>query len=263
MKPYTQSYANRSGWNFIISLYSRMGSGYVFDANIEDPDEAREDFIRYWDGYEFIRDPRLIQWEQGYYDKAWDKNVVGIGMAQGFIDPMEANSIYVAQSCIQMLDQALTKYKGRDIAESAKKAYTRQVQKLENQISDFISYHFTLSKRRDTPFWRKWGKYGIDNGHIEKNWKEYRAPRGYLGRNIFLDFQWADQQLYLDRWDDKLCELNIKPKEMCLAEIDFKYINDKGKALAFNAPHVYDWFKDHIHEGKTYSEVLEEALAER
>ena len=263
MKPFTQSYANKSGWNFIISLYSRMGSGYVFDVDVEDIDVAREDFIKYWDGYEFIRDPRLIQWQQGYYDNAWDKNVVGVGMAQGFIDPMEANSIYVAQSCIQMLDQALTKYKGRTIEESAKKAYSRQVQKLENQINDFITYHFTLSKRRDTPFWKKWGTYGVENGHIEKNWKEYRAPRGYLGRNIFLDFQWAHQQMYLDRWDNDLCKLDIDESLLPLAEADFKYLNDKAKAIASAAPHVYDWSRENLHDGKTYNEVLEEALAER
>lgn len=263
MKPYTQSYANKSGWNFIISLYSRMGSGYVFDANIEDTNQAREDFIKYWDGYEFIRDPRLIQWEQGYYDNAWDKNVVGIGMAQGFIDPMEANSIYVAQSCIQMLDQALTKYNNRTITELAKKAYSRHIQKLENQISDFISYHFTLSKRRDTPFWRKWGKYGKDNNHIKKNWKEYYAPRGYLGRNIFLDFQWADQQLYLNQWNDKLCNLNIDSDLLKLAEIDFNYIKQKGQQIAEVAPHVYDWSKKNLYDGRTNNEVLQEALSER
>jgi len=263
MKPYTQSYANKSGWNFIIPLYSRMGSGYVFDANIEDKDTAREDFIKYWDGHELIREPRFLQWEQGYYDKAWDKNVVGIGMAQGFIDPMEANSIYVAQSCIQMLDQVLTKYKNKPIKESTRSAFSKHIQKLENQISDFISYHFTLSKRRDTPFWQKWGAYGVENNHSKKNWNEYRAPRGYLGRNIFLDFQWPDQQLYLDQWDDEMCKLDIDERLLPLAEADFNYINTKGKAIAECAPHVYDWSMKNLHDGKTHNEVLEEALNER
>ena len=263
MKPYTQSYANKSGWNFIISLYSRMGSGYIFDASVEDKDTAREDFIKYWDGYEFIRDPRLIQWDQGYYDKAWDKNVVGIGMAQGFVDPMEANSIYVAQSCIQMLDQVLSKYKDKPITETTRKAYSKQIQKHENQIGDFISYHFTLSKRRDTPFWRKWGTYGVQNNHIEKNWNEYRAPHGYIGRNVFLDYQWPAQQMYLDRWDDSFCKLNIDESLMPLAEADYNYLNSKGKAIANAAPHVYDWSMKNLHDGKTHTEVLEEALAER
>ena len=263
MKPYTQSYAREAGWQFIITLFSRMGSGYIFDANTYDKDKAREDFISYWDGYEFLAEPRLIQWEQGYYDKCWDKNVIGIGMSQGFVDPMEANVVYVGQAGMQMLNHALKKYKGSIIKESTKKAVTREIHKLHSQISDFICYHYTLSKRRDTEFWRKWGQYGIDNDHIKKNWKEYRSPRGYLGANFFLDFQWADQQMYLDRWDDKLCDLQIDKDLLKLAEIDYNYIKQKGQQIAKIAPHVYDWSKKYLYGGRTHNEVLEEAMSER
>lgn len=263
MKPYTQSYAQKSGWNFIITLYSRMGSGYIFDGNIEDPDVAREDFIKYWDGYEFIRDPRLIQWDQGYYDSAWQNNVVGVGMAQGFMDPMEANSIFVAQSCIQLIDAALNKYHGRVIPEITKKSYSKEIQRIQNQISDFIAFHFGMSKRRDTPFWKKWGAYGELDDQVSRNWNEYRRSNNYLGRNLFIDIQYADQQLYLDRWDKNLCKLNIDESLLPLAKIDYEYRNKKGKAIAELAPHVYDWSKENLHNGATHEEVLQKALAER
>jgi len=241
-----------------------MGSGYIFDINSEDADSARERFIRYWGDHRLIREPRLLQWDQGYYKEAWKKNVVGVGMGQGFIDPMEANSIYVAQSCMEMLDKALTKYKDTEIPELTKGAFTRQVQKLENQIADFISYHFTLSKRRDHPMWQKWGQYGIDHGHIDHNWNEYRNPRGYLGRNIFLDYQWAQQQHYLGQWNDKLdAQINVDPRLVPLAEIDFRYLRDKSRALADYAPHVYDWAKANLYDGAEHFEILEQALAER
>ena len=263
MKPYTQSYAQDKGWNFIITLYSRMGSGYIFDKNFEDVDEAREKFIKYWDGYEFIREPRLLQWEQGYYKDAWINNVVGIGMGQGFIDPMEANSIYVAQACIEMLEKAISKYKNKKITQHTKRAYSKHIQRLEKQIADFVSYHFTLSKRRDNDFWKHWGQFGIENGHIEQNWKEYKSPNNYFGRNIFLDFQWALQHNYLDQWNDSYCKLDIKPKLLSLAEQDFKYINNKGKALAEYLPHIYDWTRNKLHGGATHEEVLQQALSER
>jgi tryptophan halogenase len=255
MKPYTQSYAQKNGWNFIISLYSRMGSGYIFDKNSEDTDSARERFIKYWDGYEFIKEPRLIEWQSGWFKDAWIKNVVGVGMGQGFVDPMEANSIYVAQSCIQMLDQVLQKYSG-DIPDIAKRSYSRQAQKLEKQIADFISYHFTLSKRSDSPMWQKWGNNSED---AKKNWKEYRSPRGYTGRNVFLDYQWAQQQVYLDQWDDGF-ELNINEKLLPLAKANFDYIKNKGEALSEYAPHIYDYLKQTMYDGATYSEILENDL---
>jgi len=261
MKPYTQSYAQPNGWNFIITLYSRMGSGYIFDANSEDEDSARERFIQYWGDHRLIREPRLITWDQGYYKQAWMKNVVGVGMGQGFVDPMEANSIYVAQSCMEMLDKALTKYRGRPISERTKGAYTRQVQKLENQIADFVSYHFTLSKRNDSPMWRKWGNRQAD---IDRNWHEYSAPRGYLGRNIFLDYQWAQQQHYLGQWREKYDQdLHIDPRVQPLAEMDFRYLRDKSRALAEYAPNVYEWSKHNLYDGAEHHEILEQALAER
>ena len=263
MRPYTQSYARKAGWQFIITLFSRMGTGYIFDANSYDKDQAREDFIKYWDGYEFMAEPRFLSWDQGYYEKSWEKNVMAIGMSGGFVDPMEANVIYVAQAGMQMLNQVLNKNKGRVVKENTKKAVSRELHKLQNQIDDFICYHYTLSKRRDTDFWRKWGQYGIDNNHREKNWKEYRSARGYLGSNFFLDYQWADQQMYMDQWDTDLCKLNIDPTLVPLAEMDYNYIKDKGLYTSKIAPHVYDWSSKHLYGGRTHNEVLEEAIAEK
>jgi tryptophan halogenase len=73
-----------------------MGSGYVFDRTEISPEDAKEKFMKYWDGYEFIKEPRHISWDLGRMETPWNKNVVGIGMAGGFVDPMEANSLYVA-----------------------------------------------------------------------------------------------------------------------------------------------------------------------
>ena len=56
---YTQSYACDEGWTFIISLFNRMGSGYIFDRTEIDPEDAKEKLIRYWDGYEFIKEPDI------------------------------------------------------------------------------------------------------------------------------------------------------------------------------------------------------------
>jgi tryptophan halogenase len=95
MRPYTQTYAQDEGWNFIITLYNRMGSGYIFDRTEISPEDAKEKFMKYWDGYEFIKEPRHISWESGRMETPWNKNVVGIGMASGIVEPMEVNVLYV------------------------------------------------------------------------------------------------------------------------------------------------------------------------
>ena len=263
MKPYTQSYAQKSGWNFIITLFSRMGSGYIFDRDSEDPDVAREDFIKYWDGHEMIRDPRLIEWDQGYYDKAWEKNVVGIGMSQGFMDPMEANSIFVAQTGMQLLDQALNKYKDRVITDITKRSYSREISRINEHISDFIAFHFGMSKRKDTPFWRKCSELGEKYNHAERNWAEYRRANNNLGRNLYVDIQYSDQQLYYGHWNEDYCKLDIDEKLLPIAEAVYNYRKAKGQAVAEYAPHVYDWSRKHLHNGATHDEILQQALIER
>ena len=86
-----------------------------------------------------------------------NKNVVGIGMGGAFVEPMEANSIYVAQACIQLVNRIINRAKEKDpiITRSQIYAFNKNMCKLEDGIADFISYHFTLSDREDTSFWRK------------------------------------------------------------------------------------------------------------
>ena len=60
-----------------------------------------------------------------------------------------------------------------------------------------------------------------------------------------------------------MCKLNIDSDLLKLAEIDFNYIKQKGQQIAEVAPHVYDWSKKNLYDGRTNNEVLQEALSER
>jgi hypothetical protein len=262
MRPYTQSYAQDAGWNFIIPLFNRMGSGYIFDKNEVSIEQATEEFKKYWEGYEFIKEPRHISWESGRMETPWNKNVVGIGMAGAFVEPMEANSLFVAQTSIQLVDRIIKRAKEEEpvITTSQIYAFNKNMCKLEDGIADFISYHFTLSEREDTPFWRKVKQYGIDHNHKEENWEHYRRPVNYLGNGVYPDYMWAMLAVHMNKFDDSV-ELKTKPELMEMAKIKFDYIHRSSKAIGKYAPHVYDWHREFLFEGKSYEEVLEEALA--
>jgi 2-polyprenyl-6-methoxyphenol hydroxylase-like FAD-dependent oxidoreductase len=261
MRPYTQSYAQDAGWNFIIPLYNRMGSGYIFDKNEVSIEQATEEFKKYWEGYEFIKEPRHISWESGRMETPWNKNVVGIGMAGAFVEPMEANSLFVAQTSIQLVDRIINRAKEEEpvITTSQIYAFNKNMCKLEDGIADFISYHFTLSEREDTPFWRKVKQYGIDHNHKEENWEHYRRPVNYLGNGVYPDYMWAMLAVHMNKFDDSV-ELKTKPELMEMAKIKFDYIHKSSKAIGKYAPHVYDWHREFLFEGKSYEEVLEEVL---
>ena len=261
MRPYTQSYAQDEGWNFIIPLFNRMGSGYIFDKDEIDPADAKEKLIRYWDGYEFIKEPRHISWESVRQETPWNKNVVGIRMGGAFVEPMEANSIYVAQACIQLVNRIINRAKEENpvITPSQIYAFNKNMCKLEDGIADFIAYHFTLSDREDTSFWRKVKQYGIEHNHKEKNWEHYRRPVNFLGNGVYPDQMWAMLGVYMNKFDDSI-ELHAKPELMEMAKAKFDYIHASSKAIGNYAPHAYDWHRKFLYEGKSYDEVLQEVL---
>jgi tryptophan halogenase len=260
MRPYTQSYAQDEGWNFIITLYNRMGSGYIFDSTEISPEDAMEKFKKYWEGHEFIKEPRHIAWDSGRMETPWNKNVVAIGMSGAFVEPMEANSLYVAQACIQLVDRIINRAEDEVITPSQLHAYNKNMSRLEDGIADFVAYHFTLSDREDTPFWRKQKQYGIDHNHKEANWEHYRRPANYIGNGVYPDYMWAMLGVYMNKFDDTV-ELNTKEELMAKADIMFEYCHKLSEANGEYAPHVYDWHRKFIFDGKDYTQVLAEALA--
>lgn len=262
MRGYSQSYAQDEGWHFIITLYNRMGSGYVFDRREISPEDAKAKFMKWWDGYEFIKEPRHITWESGRMETPWNKNVVGIGMASGFVDPMEANSLYVAQACIQLTNRIINRAKEEDtvITSSHIHAYNKNMARLEDNIADFIAFHFTLSEREDTPFWKKMKQYGIDHNHKERLWEEYRRPVNYIGNGIYPDFVWLSLGVYLNKFDDDVELMDIKPELVEKANLIWDYIHNSSKENGRIAPNTYDWHRKFLYDGKSSEDVLKEVL---
>lgn len=258
MVPYSQTHAQDYGWNFVIPLYNRMGSGYIFDKNEITIEQATADFKKYWDGYEFIKEPRHISWDSGRMETPWNKNVLGIGMAIGFVEPMEANSLYVAQAGIDMLNRIINKTDDV-ISKSSVRAFNKNLCKLEDNIADFVAFHFTLSDREDTSFWRKHKQYGIEHNHKDECWKYYRRPSNYLGEGIYPDYMWAQLAVYMNKFDDTV-KLNVKEELLNIAKIKFDYIHQSSKEISKHAPHLYDWHREFLYDGKTHDMVLEEVL---
>lgn len=259
-RPYTQSYAMDEGWAFVIPLYNRMGSGYVFDSTEITPEEAKEKFKKYWEGYEFIREPRHISWDSGKFDHQWDKNCVAIGMTGAMVEPMEANVLYVAQAGFQLVDRILQRAKDNDevITRSQVVAYNRNMNRLEDGVCDFIEYHYTLTDREDTPFWAKKKAKGIAENHKEKCWQEYRRPVNYVGNGVYPDFMWAMLATCMGKFDDSV-ELNTKPELLEKANDMFEYLRKSSKRNAIYAPGAYEWHKKMLYNDKSHSEVLEES----
>ncbi|MEQ5788963.1 tryptophan 7-halogenase [Erythrobacter sp. NFXS35] len=190
--PYTRATAKDAGWQWRIPLQHRTGNGHVYSSGFTTDEAAAETLMAGLDTRP-LGDPRPIRFTTGRRQAFWSHNCAAIGLASGFLEPLESTSIHLIQSHVSRLIQLFPRSPD---AGAMRDEYNRRCRAEFEQIRDFLILHYHRTDRDDTDFWRYCKHMNVPDSLSHK--LELFAAAGRIGRDaddLFRDASWVQVML--------------------------------------------------------------------
>lgn len=186
--PYTKAIARTVGWQWRIPLQNRTGNGQVYSSRHISDDEVASSLLKNLDG-EPLANLNYLRFKAGRRVKSWNKNCVAIGLASGFLEPLESTSIYLIQIAIMKLIEFFP-YADMEAANSNE--FNRHIALEYERIRDFLILHYHATGRTDSAFWNYCRTMEIPDS-LQYKIKLFRA-QGHVERykqGMFLEPSWV------------------------------------------------------------------------
>lgn len=147
----TVSAAMKCGWSWKIPLVNRFGNGYVYSSDFLSEDQAEQELRNHLGDAAKGQEARHLRMRVGRVENHWSKNCLGLGLSQGFIEPLEATALMLVQFTIQMF---VDLYESADSVLDAQQTLNKKINKMFDGVRDYIVAHYHLNTRTDTEYWR-------------------------------------------------------------------------------------------------------------
>lgn len=188
VEPYTRAVAMPAGWRWRIPLQHRVGNGYVYSSSHLSDDQACSEIQDAVEG-KALADPRVLRFRAGRRKRSWVRNVVAIGLASGFLEPLESTSIYLVQMAI---DRLIDLFPIGGITEHDRDEFNHLVDMEYDRIRDFLILHYHATRRDDSEFWNHVRTMEIPESLAEKMrfWRKTARVERY-SEGLFLEPSWV------------------------------------------------------------------------
>jgi len=186
--PYTRAIAHDSGWQWRIPLQHRVGNGLVYSSRFLDDEHARSKLLSNLAG-EPLFEPRPIRFKPGQRRQTWHRNCVAIGLASGFLEPIESTSIHLIQ---RSLIRLLQMFPSAGICQTDIDEFNQQTAHEVEHIRDFIILHYNVTNRDDSPFWRACRELELPPSlhhrisHFRETGRVFRVPNELFAENSWV-----------------------------------------------------------------------------
>ena len=149
--PETCATALSSGWAWKIPLTNRYGNGYVYSSAFCSADQAEHELRSHLGLLDADVPVRHLNMKVGRVERHWHRNCLAVGLAQGFIEPLEATALHLVQETITGFIQA---YERGGFGSQYRDEFNEKINRRFEGVRDYIVCHYRVSSRRDSEYWQ-------------------------------------------------------------------------------------------------------------
>jgi len=182
MASQTLSTAQEAGWIWDIALPTRRGVGHVYSSRHTTEEAARESLLRYIGAQHRDLPVRKIPIRSGHRQTFWKNNCIAVGLAGGFLEPLESSAIVLVELSAKLLAEQMPA--NREVMDIVAKRFNDVTLYRWGRIIDFLKLHYVLTKRADTAFWRD----NVDPATVPERLKELLTLWKYQSPWFFDEF---------------------------------------------------------------------------